>query len=159
MAVIDGSSSGRALAPWRRRAAKAATLSGRDWRVLAESMGTLLTVGLGLRGRSFSRMAAWATRVDPGPALSHAEVERVAWLVDVAARGTRFKCLVRSLTLSRVLARRGVATSVQIGVRPGDRELQAHAWVEWNGRILNDSVAHVREYAPLDRPVGAVFHG
>jgi hypothetical protein len=137
----------------------AATLSVQDWDVLTEAFATSLMIGIGVRARSFSKLAAWATRVDAGrPRLAH-DVQRIAWLVGVAARGTRFKCLVRSLTLSRVLARRGVPTSVQIGVRPGDRKLQAHAWVEWNRRVLNDSPAHVREYVPFDRPVGAVFHG
>ncbi len=146
-------------ARWRRRAAKAVSLSYQDWRVLADAWGTLLTVGVGVHGRSFPRLAAWATRVEPAAPTPAVDVERIAWLVGVAARATRFKCLVRSLTLSRVLARRGIATSVQIGVRPGDRELLAHAWVEWNGRVLNDNLAHVQEFVPLDRPIGAVFHG
>jgi hypothetical protein len=159
MPLAERSSLELAQVRWRRRALKMAGLSGQDWRVLVEAFGLLLVVGAGLRGRSFARMAAWATRVEPAPVASIEAVERIAWLVGVAARATRFKCLVRSLALSRVLARRGITTSVQIGVRPGDRELLAHAWVEWNGRVLNDSVAHVREYVPLDRPVGAVFHG
>jgi hypothetical protein len=144
---------------WRRRVIKAARLSPRDWRVLAEGFGTLLVVAAGARGRSFSRMAAWATRVAPGSMLPATDVARIAWLVGIAARPTGFKCLVRSLTLSRVLARRGVATSVQIGVRQGERELQAHAWVEWKGTVLNDSMAHVREFAALDRTLGAAMNG
>lgn len=41
------------------------------------------------------------------------------------------RCLMRSLVLLRVLARRGVSGALVIAVRPGDREqLDAHAWVE-----------------------------
>jgi hypothetical protein len=41
------------------------------------------------------------------------------------------RCLMRSLVLLRVLARRGVSGALVIAVRPGERdELDAHAWVE-----------------------------
>jgi hypothetical protein len=43
------------------------------------------------------------------------------------------RCLVSSLVLITVLARRGVAASLVIGVRPG-RTFGAHAWVEVDGR-------------------------
>jgi hypothetical protein len=45
------------------------------------------------------------------------------------------KCLVRSLVLTAVLARRGIASTVVIGVRPGDG-FAAHAWVETGGRAI-----------------------
>ena len=43
------------------------------------------------------------------------------------------RCLVRALTLSRLLDRRGIAARLVIGVKPGER-LTAHAWVEVAGR-------------------------
>jgi hypothetical protein len=51
---------------------------------------------------------------------------------------TDSRCLVRSLVLTRVLSRRGVASTLVIGVRRGD-ELQAHAWVEHKGIPLLDA--------------------
>jgi Transglutaminase-like superfamily len=45
------------------------------------------------------------------------------------------RCLMRSLVLTRVLARRGIPTTLIISVRPGP-ELVAHAWVEHSGRPL-----------------------
>lgn len=54
------------------------------------------------------------------------------------------KCLVRSLVLSAVLARRGIESKLVIGVRPGE-SFAAHAWVEANGRAI---LPH-RGYAPL----------
>lgn len=41
----------------------------------------------------------------------------------------RSRCLVQSLVLTRMLARRGISSSLVIAVAPG-RELDAHAWVE-----------------------------
>jgi hypothetical protein len=47
------------------------------------------------------------------------------------------KCLVRSLVLLRLLARRGAPESeLIIAVQPGPAVLDAHAWVELEGRAL-----------------------
>jgi hypothetical protein len=45
------------------------------------------------------------------------------------------RCLMRSLVLTSLLARRGVASSLVIGVRGGDA-FGAHAWVELGDRPL-----------------------
>ena len=55
-------------------------------------------------------------------------------------------CLMQSLVLCGLLARRGVRSSVVIGVRPGD-DFGAHAWVELGGRPLLP--AHEAEYERL----------
>jgi hypothetical protein len=44
-------------------------------------------------------------------------------------------CLMQSLTLSGLLARRGIDGRLVIGVQPGE-EFGAHAWVELDGRAL-----------------------
>ena len=49
--------------------------------------------------------------------------------------GTR--CLMRSLVLLRLLARRGIGDAeLIIAVQPGPAVLDAHAWVELDGRAL-----------------------
>lgn len=51
---------------------------------------------------------------------------------------TDSRCLVRSLVLTRLLARRGISSSLVIGVRT-DHGFEAHAWVEYAGRpVLPD---------------------
>lgn len=45
------------------------------------------------------------------------------------------RCLMRSLVLARLLARRGIDGSLVIGVRP-QPSFEAHAWVEHAGRPL-----------------------
>jgi hypothetical protein len=45
------------------------------------------------------------------------------------------RCLVRSLVLLSVLARRGAKATLVIGVK-SDREFGAHAWVEYKGAPL-----------------------
>ena len=41
----------------------------------------------------------------------------------------RSRCLVQSLVLTKLLARRGISSSLVIAVAPGP-QLEAHAWVE-----------------------------
>lgn len=48
---------------------------------------------------------------------------------------TDSRCLVRSLVLTRLLARRGLSSSLVIGVRT-EPEFAAHAWVEHAGEPL-----------------------
>jgi hypothetical protein len=45
----------------------------------------------------------------------------------------RSRCLVQSLVLTRMLARRGIESSLVIGVTPGGADFAAHAWVEAAG--------------------------
>ena len=45
------------------------------------------------------------------------------------------RCLARSLVLTGMLARRGIPTSLVIGVAPNEK-FEAHAWVEFGDRAL-----------------------
>ena len=62
-------------------------------------------------------------------------VERLAYIVQSVLRllPTDSRCLMRSLVLTRVLARRGLSSSLHIGVAT-DPQFAAHAWVEYGGR-------------------------
>lgn len=53
----------------------------------------------------------------------------------LAVMPTDSRCLIRSLVLVRLLARRGIESSLVIGIRPGP-EFAAHAWVEREGVAL-----------------------
>jgi hypothetical protein len=59
-------------------------------------------------------------------------------------------CLERSLTLWWLLGRQGIASSVRIGTRKTGDKLDAHAWVEWRGRVLNEPEDLHRHYAAFD---------
>jgi hypothetical protein len=51
-------------------------------------------------------------------------------------------CLQRSLALTEMLRKRGIAADLEIGVR--QPPFESHAWVEVAGRVIND-VEAVRE--------------
>ncbi|MBW4418213.1 MAG: lasso peptide biosynthesis B2 protein [Myxacorys californica WJT36-NPBG1] len=62
-------------------------------------------------------------------------------------------CLKRSLILWYLLHRQGIETDLRIGVRRCNGEFQAHAWVEYQGSVLND-VPDVHElYAAFEEPI------
>lgn len=70
---------------------------------------------------------------------SHDDVDRIVWAAGAAGRlllGAR-PCLPLAMATQWLLRRHGVATDLRIGVmRDQSRQLEAHAWVELNGRIL-----------------------
>lgn len=53
------------------------------------------------------------------------------------------RCLMRSLVLLRMLARRGVVCQLVIGVRPGET-FEAHAWIEHGGHPLLPTLGYER---------------
>lgn len=74
-----------------------------------------------------------------------------ARLVGVAARHGlhRGNCLSQSLTLKRLLDSHGVASELRIGARRAGAGLEAHAWVEHDGRPLNDSPDVAQRFPPF----------
>ena len=61
-------------------------------------------------------------------------------------------CPPRTIVLWSLLRQRGIATDVRIGARGNSQgEFQAHAWLEWNGEVLNDVADVGRQYRPFNR--------
>jgi hypothetical protein len=80
------------------------------------------------------------------------EAQRLSLAVQRAAEHGLFRptCLVRSVALQRMLWRRGHhAARIQIGVQPGEDNLQAHAWVELGDLVLGDQPYHVQRFEPF----------
>jgi hypothetical protein len=79
-------------------------------------------------------------------------VDRVVWAVTVASRyAPAATCLTQALATKLLLARCGHQATVRIGVaRHGGGELQAHAWVESNGRVVIGGLeSSLKDYTPL----------
>ena len=68
-------------------------------------------------------------------------VKRYSWLPG--------NCLSQSLALMWLLRRRGLEAGLKLGVRVAGPTLAAHAWVEYDGCVLNDSQDVHTRYAPL----------
>lgn len=132
-------------------------LSASDWRDAARAEWHLLRAALTVRTAPVGALmhgwtadAAQAGVTQPAPDRTRAH--RVATTVRRVARygPIRAACLTRSLAICRFLGAEGIhGAVVRIGVRPEGTRLEAHAWVEFGGEVIGDSVAHVSRFAEL----------
>lgn len=107
----------------------------------------------------FSRSAA--QQPIPKPEARLEMTERIVRAVGAAERhaaGTP-TCLERSLTLWWLLRRDAVDVELHIGARKSGSRLEAHAWVEVGGVVLNDSADVHKHYARFDAPIAAGIEG
>ncbi|HEY9302564.1 MAG TPA: lasso peptide biosynthesis B2 protein [Phormidium sp.] len=79
------------------------------------------------------------------------QARAIAKLVEIASRYGLYKpnCLQKSLLLWWLLQRRGIETELRIGVRKQEEILEAHAWVEYQGCVLNDRNDVDQRFAPF----------
>ena|SRR5689334_5177132 len=86
-----------------------------------------------------------------------AAVSTYSTLLDAVIRRAfpRSKCLVRSLALTWLLRRNGIDGTLVIGVRKQESRLEAHAWVEHEGRVVNDTADVRQRFSALDLPPAA----
>mgnify|MGYP000057409539 CR=1 FL=1 len=82
----------------------------------------------------------------------------IARMVSLASnRGLyRPNCLQKSLVLWWLLRCQGIESDLRIGVRKQDGSLEAHAWVEYEGDVLNDSSDVEQRFAPFAGAIGPV---
>jgi hypothetical protein len=126
---------------------------------LLRALRLLPAVRMSLRLIGTRRTQAWLARSYKPPALSatrdEARIRQVVRMVRVAQRYHRFwsNCLSHSLTLWSLLRHEGFEADVRIGARLQNGKLQAHAWVEWQGRVLNDASDGMGDFTPFDRPL------
>jgi hypothetical protein len=80
-------------------------------------------------------------------------VRQTARLVEAARRygPYRAKCLPQSLTLWWLLRRRGIESQIRFGARKNALQMEAHAWVEFEGVPLNDSLDVGERFKPFER--------
>lgn len=145
-----------------RLARKLLTLSAREWRDLVAAQWSLWHAQWALRRRPTGALLDDWSAGQPmsGGEADPRQLPRARELGDAVRRValygiTRPQCLARSLAITTLLEREGIAGAiVRIGVRPDDARIAAHAWVEFAGEIVGDSRAHVRGFALL-----ATAHG
>jgi hypothetical protein len=147
--------SGR-LAAWR-------VLSGADQRRLLGLACGLPLVEFSLRCVGAQRTASWLSRVIAPGATRHAtsdglrDADRLAQLGAIAGRRgiVTARCLSQALLVQALLRRRGLDAVLRVGVLKDDRNFDAHAWLELEGRALaQPSLQHV-PFPSGDRITGA----
>ncbi|MFN3350504.1 lasso peptide biosynthesis B2 protein [Pseudorhodoplanes sp.] len=98
-----------------------------------------------------SRIFAWVDR-PPGRVRRFAadEADWVAWAVEHVARrrGMKAACLVQALAAHAMLRRRGIPSTLCLGVCGSGGSVAAHAWIESQGRRLTGG-ADAATFTPL----------
>ncbi|MEB3826593.1 lasso peptide biosynthesis B2 protein [Phormidium sp. CCY1219] len=133
------------------------------WLVL-QAFGLLVFVAISLRLRGLKQTQAAVARKRSLWEFSLSNEEKTAKIVQttrmvrLAARYCQpwANCLKKSLVLWGLLRRQGIDSELRIGVRREEGKFEAHAWVECEGFVLNDS-GNVRDrFATFDRPIDAL---
>ena len=114
-----------------------------EWLLAGQAWGLLLLVDLGLRLLPYPRLLALLYRSSGGrsqaaPGVATAQIARTHTAVERARHCHLYPmtCLRRSLAWQWLLARRGVTAELKLGARKENGQLQAHAWLEYQGRPL-----------------------
>ena len=127
----------------RRRAAGLALLTVQAW------IG-LVAFDVARRA-GFARLCAWLHRRQPALPRHGQTPDDIVWSVDEACVWyvKRAACLQRSVVATWLLRRHGFAAEMVIGCRP--LPFESHAWVEIDGRVVNDLPQYQRAFTVLNR--------
>lgn len=139
-----------------RRVRRYMGLPAADRWLLWRAFVALWLVDLRLRFQGFQRVTDDAQRgyMPNGRPVGQGDLARAQtyarWL-EVASRHhvVPARCLHRSLALHRWLLREGVPNELRIGVRKERSALEAHAWIEVAGHVINDSPRAIAGFVPL----------
>ncbi len=139
----------RLYARWRRWSAAERRLLFEAWRWLLEVRLALWVMPFRSAHQRYDVERVAARR--GGRILAAAEPEAVATAIRRARRlvpaGT---CLPQAMAARALLARRGIGSDLRIGVGKDARgRLQAHAWVEIEGRIIIGELPDMARYRRL----------
>lgn len=101
------------------------------------------------RPAGFARLCAWLRLRHPARRRHALTAEDIVWSVDEACVWyvKRAACLQRSVVATWLLRRHGFAAELIIGCRP--LPFESHAWVEVDGRVVNDLPQYQRAFTVL----------
>ena len=138
-------------------------LSGYERSLLLQALCLLPLVAIAVRFKGFSftqdllvRLPSWQSVPDR----IEAQIQTTVRMVRVAVRYQRpwANCLKQSLVLWVLLRWQGITSEIRIGVQREADVFAAHAWVEYQGRVLNDTSEVHQQFQPFDRlfdrPIG-----
>lgn len=128
------------------------------WGIIAIGILLLPLMRLSLRLLGYRRSRTGLLWFSPTPSLhsQHSEMalqraRRLAQYVNTASRRgfIRPTCLERSLLLWWWLRWMGIPTQICSGVRKYNSSVDAHAWLEYGGVVVNDRSDIAGQYMPL----------
>jgi len=138
-------------------------------KLVFRAMAFLPLTEFGLRVMGFRR---WKRLVEHfSPPVPRRQIPEPATQLEMAERITRAarsaerhgpgtpNCLERSLTLWWLLRREAIEGELHIGARKSESRFEAHAWVELDGVVLNDSPNVHKHYERFDAPIATDLEG
>ena len=118
---------------------------------LVEAIAAVVAFDLALRlFSSKTCLAVFESKGGSHQKQEGADLQRMVWLVEVADRYApgRSSCLRKAAALAWLMRRRGIATSLQIGVAREEGRLMAHSWLEsGDGELIG--LSETDKYASL----------
>ncbi len=139
-----------------RRLHKLQSLGSQVRRLLVNTFVLLLLVRLGLWLLPFStlqRIIAKISQQNPkSEQVKAISIEQIIWAVNVSSRYMPggVKCLARALTTQVFMGRYGYSSQLRIGVAKTEAgKLEAHAWVESQGRVIIGNLPDLSRFTPL----------
>ena len=132
-------------------------LSSAEWSLFFQAWVWLLLFDIGLRTRPFPSLQTFAARLStrhpPLPEQTEDLILALKTAVDRARRNHLYPmtCLRRSLALQKMLAQRGIAAELKIGVYKEFGTLSAHAWVAYQGKPIGEPEKVMDQYMMLRR--------
>ncbi|MFB3143295.1 MAG: lasso peptide biosynthesis B2 protein [Candidatus Methylomirabilales bacterium] len=136
------------------RWSKLRSLSVSEVWFLVEAAAAVVAFDLALRLLSSKTcLALFGSKAGSHRRREGVNAQRMVWLVDVADRYApgRSSCLRQAAALAWLLHRRGIATSLRIGVAREDEKFVAHSWLETgNGELFG--LSDTDKYVPLSSP-------
>ena len=153
----------------KTRLHKLRRLSPNERRLLLRAFLLLPLIHFALLLLGYSRLRRVMEKLIPYKStdipLSDAEIlkraRKNARIVSIAAQHGLYKatCLRRSLLVWWFLRREGVQGRICFGVRMCARKLEAHAWVEYKGMVVNDSLKVHDRYTALREVLPPTYSG
>lgn len=135
-------------------------LPGSDRWLALRCVLLLPAVGVALRVIRMPRLQPLLNRYaisefDIADAVAVQRGRQVASIVRSVARQGFYpaKCLEQSLAVWYLLRRERIPVDICIGVRMPKQVLEAHAWVEYRGTVLEDSDSLVPQFARFKEPL------
>lgn len=132
------------------------SLPARDQWDLAKTWILLILVDFGLRLLPFKNLIHWLNGNEPFSSRSESanpvtEIRRLSHVVNIAARYHLYPmtCLRQALVLRWLLARSGVQADLKIGVRKEGGRVWAHAWLEYQGKVIGQPSVLAERFASL----------
>jgi hypothetical protein len=136
-----------------KRLHKFLRLPATDQRLLVKSALLLGAVRLGLWLLPFQTLRRLLARMIGGNTTLQEEtsIAKIAWAITVASWYVpAATCLTQALATQVLLGRQGRAATLRIGVvRSEVGQLQAHAWVEYQGSVVIGGIEAPSRFTPL----------